>query len=92
MEVPGQRGGIRQSHGTFLSFPCLFSQGDDRGFSLAFDQARIQKELTQEEEQNKDDVEHLAMLEKHYKERILAYEVRAPPANCAVWFRPITNT
>ncbi|ETW86671.1 hypothetical protein HETIRDRAFT_58645 [Heterobasidion irregulare TC 32-1] len=35
---------------------------------------RIEKELTQEEEQNKDDVEHLAMLEKHYKERILAYE------------------
>ncbi|KAH9973203.1 RecF/RecN/SMC N terminal domain-containing protein [Lactifluus volemus] len=35
---------------------------------------RIEKELTEERERNKDDIAHLDSLEKHYKERVQAYE------------------
>ncbi|KAI0253228.1 RecF/RecN/SMC N terminal domain-containing protein [Lactifluus subvellereus] len=36
--------------------------------------ARIEKELSEERERNKDDIAHLESLEKHYKERVQAYE------------------
>jgi structural maintenance of chromosome 4 len=35
----------------------------------------LEKELTEERERNKDDITHLDMLEKHYKEREKAYQV-----------------
>ncbi|KAN0127918.1 RecF/RecN/SMC N terminal domain containing protein [Lactarius tabidus] len=36
--------------------------------------AQIEKELTEERERNKDDIAHLASLEKHYTERVQIYE------------------
>jgi len=35
----------------------------------------LEKELAEERERNKDDITHLDMLEKHYKEREKAYQV-----------------
>lgn len=38
-------------------------------------QEHLEKELEDERERNKDDITHLELLEKHYKEREKAYEV-----------------
>lgn len=41
----------------------------------SFFQVRVEKELAEERERNKDDIAHLESLEKHYAERVQAYEV-----------------
>jgi hypothetical protein len=38
-------------------------------------QEPLEKELEDEREQNKDDITHLELLEKHYKEHEKAYEI-----------------
>lgn len=45
--------------------------------------AKLKKDLDAEVERNKDDVKHLEMMEKHYKKRELAYEVRAVSSTAA---------
>jgi structural maintenance of chromosome 4 len=48
---------------------CLAMNADE------IQQARTEKELKEETNRNKDDIEHHHMLEKHYEEREKAYEV-----------------
>lgn len=45
------------------------------------------KDLAEETEKNKDDVEHLALLRKHYEEREKAYAVGSGP----VFKKPLFN-
>ena len=48
-------------------------------------QARLEKELAAERERNKDDVLHLEALEKHYNERVEAYEVSRCVICCQIF-------
>ncbi|KAG1736178.1 hypothetical protein EDD22DRAFT_852290 [Suillus occidentalis] len=49
----------------------LFVENDEQ---LVAQIEHLEKELQYEREQNKDDITHLELLEKHYKEREKAYE------------------
>lgn len=38
---------------------------------------KLESELKEETDRNKDDIDHLELLQQHYKERCKAYDVRA---------------